>query len=116
MGRAAFQVSAGSEYLLAYQRVVGGNEHERRALPVGRTGYLLRVVLLQAAFNAFAGWIPAWLLSVVLYYVIGRLALLPLHMSVKVVLLSLGLTLGMCLISAVLAVRRVIKADPAEVF
>jgi hypothetical protein len=30
--------------------------------------------------------------------------------------LSLGLTVGMCLISAVLAVRRVIAADPAEVF
>jgi hypothetical protein len=31
-------------------------------------------------------------------------------------LLSLALTLGMCLISAVLAVRRVIATDPAEVF
>jgi len=81
-----------------------------------RTGYLLRVVLEQAAFNALAGWIPAWLLSILLYYVIGRVALLPLHMSVRVTLLSLGLTLGMCLVSAVLAVRRVIKADPAEVF
>jgi tripartite-type tricarboxylate transporter receptor subunit TctC len=29
---------------------------------------------------------------------------------------SLGLTLGMCLISAAIAVTRVIKADPAEVF
>jgi hypothetical protein len=29
---------------------------------------------------------------------------------------SLGLTLGMCLISAAIAVSRVIKADPAEVF
>jgi len=81
-----------------------------------RTGYLLRVVLEQAAFNALAGWIPAWLVSILLYYVIGRVALLPLHMSVRVTLLSLGLTLGMCLVSAVLAVRRVIKADPAEVF
>jgi putative ABC transport system permease protein len=81
-----------------------------------RTGYLLRVVLQQAAFNAFAGWLPAWLLSILLYYVVGRFALLPLRMSVGVTLLSLGLTLGMCLISAVLAVRRVIKADPAEVF
>ena len=36
-----------------------------------RTGYLLRVVLEQAAFNAFAGWVPAWLLSLLLYYVIG---------------------------------------------
>jgi putative ABC transport system permease protein len=81
-----------------------------------RTGYLLRVVLEQATFNSLAGWIPAWLLSTLLYYVVGRVALLPLHMGLWVTLLSLGLTLGMCLISAVLAVSRVIKADPAEVF
>jgi putative ABC transport system permease protein len=81
-----------------------------------RTGYLLRVVFEQAAFNALAGWIPAWLLSILLYYVIGRLALLPLHMTASVTLLSLGLTLGMCLISAVIAVKRVVTADPAEVF
>jgi putative ABC transport system permease protein len=81
-----------------------------------RTRYLLRVVLEQAAFNALAGWVPAWLLSIVLYYVIGRLALLPLRMGVNLTLVSLGLTLGMCFISAALAVRRVIKADPADVF
>ena len=81
-----------------------------------RSGYLLRVVFEQAAFNALAGWTPAWLLSILLYYAIGRLALLPLRMSVNVTLVSLGLTLGMCLVSAVLAVRRVIRADPAEVF
>jgi putative ABC transport system permease protein len=81
-----------------------------------RTGYLLRVVFEQASFNAFAGWIPAWLLSLLLYYIIGQLALLPLHMTVNVTFVSLGLTLGMCLISAAIAVRRVIKADPAEVF
>ncbi|MBV8936425.1 MAG: ABC transporter [Alphaproteobacteria bacterium] len=81
-----------------------------------RTGYLLRVVFGQAAFNALAGWVPAMLLSILLYYLIGRLALLPLHMSAYVALVSLGLTLGMCLVSAALAVRRVITADPAEVF
>jgi putative ABC transport system permease protein len=56
------------------------------------------------------------LLSILLYYVIGRFALLPLHMTARVMLVSLGLTLGMCLISAAIAVRRVITADPAEVF
>jgi putative ABC transport system permease protein len=81
-----------------------------------RTRYLLRVVFEQATFNALAGWVPALLLSIVLYYVIGRLALLPLHMTPRVILLSLGLTLGMCLISAAIAVRRVITTDPAEVF
>jgi putative ABC transport system permease protein len=50
------------------------------------------------------------------YYVIGTLALLPLHMTLSLTLMSFGLTLGMCLLSAGLAIRRVIAADPAEVF
>jgi putative ABC transport system permease protein len=81
-----------------------------------RTGYLLRVVLEQAAFNALAGWISAFLVSILLYRIIGHAALLPLHMTAKIIFVSLGLTLGMCLISAAIAVGRVIKADPAEVF
>jgi putative ABC transport system permease protein len=80
------------------------------------TGYLLRVVLEQAAFNALAGWISALLVSILLYRIIGEAALLPLHMTAKIIFVSLGLTLGMCLISAAIAVSRVIKADPAEVF
>jgi putative ABC transport system permease protein len=81
-----------------------------------RTGYLLRVVFEQAAFNAFAGWIPALLVSILLFRIIGSVALLPLHMTVRIITVSLGLTLGMCLISAAVAIRRVVKADPAEVF
>ncbi len=81
-----------------------------------RTGYLLRVVLEQAAFNALAGWIPAFLVSILLYRIIGQVALLPMHMTAEIVFVSLGLTLGMCLISAAIAVGRVIRADPAEVF
>jgi putative ABC transport system permease protein len=78
--------------------------------------FLLRVVLEQAALNGLAGWVPAWLVGVLLYRLIGEVALLPMRMSPAITFLSLGLTLGMCLISAAIAVRRVIKADPAEVF
>jgi len=81
-----------------------------------RTGYLIGVVLEQGALTALAGWIPAWFLSILLYRVVGEVALLPLRMTAELSLISLGLTLGMCLISAILAVRRVIAADPAEVF
>lgn len=80
------------------------------------TVYLLRVVLEQAALNGIAGWVPAWLLSLGLYRLIGQVALLPMRMSLGITLLSLGLTLGMCLISAVIAVGRVVRADPAAVF
>jgi DevC protein len=79
-------------------------------------GYLVRVVLAQASLSALAGYLPAWLLGLVAYWAIGSVALLPMHMTWQVTLLSLGLTLGMCLISAALAIRRVIAADPAEVF
>jgi putative ABC transport system permease protein len=81
-----------------------------------RTGYLLRVVLEQAAFNALVGWTSALLVGILLYRIIGQAALLPLHMTAKIIFVSLGLTLGMCLISAAIAVTRVIKAAPAEVF
>ena len=73
-------------------------------------------MLEQAAFNALAGWISALLVSILLYRIIGQAALLTLHMTAKIIFVSLGLTLGMCLISAAIAVSRVIKADPAEVF
>ncbi len=81
-----------------------------------QSGYLVRVVLEQAALSALAGYIPAWLLCLAVYWAIGTIALLPLHMTWGLTLLSFGLTLGMCLLSAVLAVRRVIAADPAEIF
>jgi putative ABC transport system permease protein len=81
-----------------------------------RTRYLIQVVLEQGALSALAGWVPACLLAVLLFRVIGDVALLPLHMTMGLALVSLALTLAMCLISAVLAVRRVLSADPAEVF
>ena len=81
-----------------------------------QTGYLMRVVFEQAALSALVAYLPAWLLTLLLYRVIGDLALLPMNMTLQLTLLSFGLTLGMCLISAALAVRRVITADPAEVF
>jgi putative ABC transport system permease protein len=80
------------------------------------TRYLVQVVLEQATLSALAGWVPAVLVSILLFRIVGQLALLPLHMTMELALVSLLLTLGMCLISAVLAVRRVISADPAEVF
>jgi DevC protein len=80
------------------------------------SGYLVRVVLGQATLSALAGYIPAWLLCLVVYRVIGAVALLPLQMTWQLTLLSLALTVGMCLVSALLAIRRVIAADPAEVF
>ena len=80
------------------------------------TGYLVGVVFQQAALSAVAAFVPAWLLCLVVYQVVGEFALLPLRMTLAQTALSFALTLGMCLVSAALAVRRVVSLDPAEVF
>ena len=81
-----------------------------------RSSYLIRSVLSQAALTGLAGYIPAWLLGLAVYRVIGDIALLPLRMSLQLTAISLALTLGMSLLAGILAVRRVIAADPAEIF
>jgi putative ABC transport system permease protein len=78
--------------------------------------YLVRVILKQASFYALLGFLPAWALAVCLYDLIGELALLPLRMTFGIIIGTLALTVGMCLLSGILAVRRVLAADPAEVF
>ncbi len=78
--------------------------------------YLAKVVLEQASFYALAGFLPAWLLGVCLYFILGEITLLPLRMTFGISVGSLALTIGMCVLSGCLAVRRVLSADPAEVF
>ena len=78
--------------------------------------YLVRVVFQQAAFAAVAAYIPAWVVCLLVYRIIGELALMPLEMTLRITAVSFALTLGMCLVSAALAIRRVIAVDPAEVF
>jgi putative ABC transport system permease protein len=80
------------------------------------TSRLVRSVLMQATYSAIAGYLPAWILCIVTYHVIQSLALLPLKMTPGLTLITLGLTLAMCLVAAALAVRPVISADPAEIF
>ncbi len=79
-------------------------------------GYLVRSVLQQAGLYALAGLLPAWAIALLLYHIIGEIALLPMRMTFGLVATSATLTILMCLLSALVAVRRVINADPAEVF
>ncbi len=78
--------------------------------------FLIKVVLEQALFYGLVGYLPAWVVALALYRVLGAISLLPLHMTAGLTLMGLALTVGMCILSALVAVRRVIRADPAEVF
>ncbi len=78
--------------------------------------YLIRVILEQAIFYAVVGFVPAWLVCAVLFKVLGEITLLPLRMSISLTSIVVILTLTMCIVSGLLAVRRILAADPAEIF
>jgi putative ABC transport system permease protein len=78
--------------------------------------YLAAVVLQQAVFYGVVGYVPALLTCLVLFKFIGDLLLLPMRVTPYIFTVSTTLTVGMCIISGLIAVRRVIQADPAEVF
>jgi len=78
--------------------------------------YLSGVVLQEAAILAVAGFIPAIALSLVVYKVSADATNLPLRLTLDKAAIVLGLTLVMCAIAGLLAMRKVRSADPADVF
>lgn len=81
-----------------------------------RDRYLAGVVLQEAMVLALLGFFPGLLLSWVLYGVTAALANIPIQMTLSNVLLVLGLSFAMCLTSGLGALRKLFKADPAELF
>jgi putative ABC transport system permease protein len=81
-----------------------------------RNRYLVRVVLEQAAILALCGFVAALAVSALLYRIVERVAQLPMALSPETIGVTLALTLGMCILAGALAVRRVLDADPAELF
>jgi putative ABC transport system permease protein len=81
-----------------------------------QNSFLVKVVLQQAVFYALLGYMLAWIICYLVLYVIGEIVLLPMSVSIGLTLTSFALTLMMCIGSALIAVRRVIAADPAELF
>jgi putative ABC transport system permease protein len=79
-------------------------------------GYVIGVVLQEALWLSFLGFGPALLASLLLYGYLGGLTGLPLFLTPGRIALVLILATGMCMASGLLALQKVIKADPAEVF
>lgn len=78
--------------------------------------FLSRVVLREAAILTVLGFIPGLLASAVLYRITSAATRLPLEMTAGRCVLVLLLTTAMCGVAALVALRKVRSADPAEVF
>lgn len=79
-------------------------------------GYLTRVVLVQAATIGLIGFVPGWLISLVLYDVTRRQAHLQMVMGNVLPPVVLVLSVLMCCISGRAALAKVHRVDPAELF
>ncbi|MEA5565390.1 MULTISPECIES: ABC transporter permease DevC [unclassified Anabaena] len=81
-----------------------------------RHNYLLSMVLQQALFIAFLGYIPGFILSIIQYEFAKKATLLPIEMSFSRAIFVMLATVIMCFISGATAVGKLKSADPADIF
>ncbi len=79
------------------------------------SGYIIKVILAQAAFSAILGYILGMSIAMVVVAFSVQTAL-PILMTPALAVFLFAITFGMCAISAVSAIVKVTKIDPAMVF
>ncbi len=77
---------------------------------------LLSVVAREGILLAIMGYLPAYLSGQALYFLVRNSTKLPVVMHPERALLVFILILFMCMGSALVAMRRLVDADPAEIF
>jgi putative ABC transport system permease protein len=96
------------------------SEHLREYGTLRAIGYPSRfvsgIVVQQAAILGLLGYIPGLIVVYFLYGTAAKATKMPLHITAERAVTVLVLTLVMCAISALLAVRKVRRLDPADVF
>jgi putative ABC transport system permease protein len=78
--------------------------------------FLLRNVLDESLILAVLGFVPGLLISCGIYQIAQAATLLPMSMPWQRIGFVFVLTCAMCAISAVIAMRKLREADPAELF
>ena len=77
---------------------------------------LVRLVLTQGALLGILGFFPAVVMTLGLYSILTATTGIVTKLTLARIALVFVLTLGMCLVAGLLAVRKAIAADPAELF
>lgn len=107
--------------IIVYQILFSNiTDHMKEYATLKALGYsnaaLSGIVFRQAIVLAILGFIPATIVSTFLYRAAGTATQLPMEMSLSRGSTVFGLTLLICVLSAIIAQRKVRKADPAELF
>jgi putative ABC transport system permease protein len=81
-----------------------------------KDGYLLTVVFQEALILAILGFLPGSAIATGLYALTRGATALPLFMTLERTITVLVLTIIMCMLSGMVAMRKLRSADPAEIF
>jgi len=79
-------------------------------------GFLLVMLTQESLLLAFLGYGPGLLLSLFLYHQASMATALPIFMTQERAVGALIGTIAMCILSAAIAARKLVSADPAEIF
>ena len=74
------------------------------------------VVLQESLILAIMGFIPGYLASYGIYYLMTNFIELPVSMSMGIALKVFALNILMCIISGAIAIKKLRTADPADIF
>lgn len=113
----AFMVGAAVVYMVLAQDVMNRLPEYATLKAMGYSqGFVSYIVLQQALWLAIAGFIPAVLLSEILYRITAWSAGIPIGMTVTRLAGVALLSIAMCTLSGMGALRKLWQADPASLF
>jgi putative ABC transport system permease protein len=81
-----------------------------------RPRYFMVLVLQESLFLSILGFVPGAIISAILYTVVGQFTGLLMRLTPARAGFVLLLTVGMCVASGLLTMRKLLRADPAELF
>jgi putative ABC transport system permease protein len=107
--------------VVVYQILYSGvSEHLAEYSTLKAIGYtdlrLFKVVLQEALILSVLGFIPGFLLAVVVYQIVHSATLLPIQMTISRTIAAYLLTAIMCSVAGAMAMHKLYSADPADVF
>jgi putative ABC transport system permease protein len=104
-------------YQILYTEVTDHLSEYATLKAIGYTqNYLLTVIIQEAFMLAVLGYIPGFACALFMYHVARDATLLPVIMSYERAIMVLILTIFMCFISGIIAIRKLRSADPADIF
>lgn len=112
-----FIVGVGVVYQILYTEIMNHLPQYATLKAMGYThGFLLGIVGSAAVILSLLGYVPGLVVSTGLYHLTSSVTALPMTLGAPKLALVFGLTLGMCLLSGALALRKLRAANPADMF